>query len=122
MAFPNIASINATPFINNAAFSPRQFGFKLATTGSELSLGGPNKRLYTGSIEFIPVAADSGFWLAAGGNVKIYAKNIASQLLAIFDSGTTLMYCPPAITKKIYSAVRGAKLFDPQNGTICELL
>jgi hypothetical protein len=67
MAFPQISEYNADPvFITlvkqNQTAAP-QFGFKLATNGSELYLGGANKDLYKGEIVETPVVKEVRLYL-----------------------------------------------------------
>ena len=59
LAFPSLSSFPATPYFNTlireGAVSAGQFGFKLASSGSSLFLGGADSRLYKGAINWNPV-------------------------------------------------------------------
>ncbi|KAF7324503.1 Acid protease [Mycena kentingensis (nom. inval.)] len=120
LAFPAISNLNQDPFFTSAnaagAVSANQFSFFLASTGSELMLGGTNSDLFTGDIEFNPVDASSGFWQATGASVSVSGTDALSSFSTIIDSGTTLVYGPPDAVKAVFDAVDGAKLFDEENG------
>jgi len=59
LAFPSISRFNASPvfqtLISEGVLTEPVFGFKLAPNGSELFLGGTNRKLYTGSFTWVPV-------------------------------------------------------------------
>ncbi|KAJ7270727.1 acid protease [Mycena haematopus] len=121
LAFPAISSLkNGVPFFNTAnqegTVSANQFGFLLASNGSELFLGGTDATKYTGELEFHDVDTTSGFWQVTGVKAKVGTTTVVSGIETIIDSGTTIMYGPPASVKKLYAAVEGAKLFDSENG------
>jgi Eukaryotic aspartyl protease len=64
LAYPSISNIGQAPFFNHAivhgAVSSPMFGFKLASTDSELYLGGTNEALYLGSLETHAVDTSTG--------------------------------------------------------------
>jgi cathepsin D len=57
LGFPYISKFNATPLfqtlISEGAVASPIFGFKLATSGSELFLGGTNNALFTGDFTWV---------------------------------------------------------------------
>jgi hypothetical protein len=59
MAFEDISEFQANPLIQTlvaeGAISDPIFAFKLASSGSELRIGGVNSALYTGSFTYAPV-------------------------------------------------------------------
>ncbi|KAJ4477577.1 aspartic peptidase domain-containing protein [Lentinula lateritia] len=65
LAFPAISNLDADPFFVNAnsqgAVDSNDLGFYLASSGSELYLGGTNSDLYSGSIEYHDVDTSTGF-------------------------------------------------------------
>ncbi|KAH9929050.1 acid protease [Epithele typhae] len=121
LAFPQLSNLKHKPFFNTAfsqgTAKQNVFGFKLATTGSELYLGGTNSALYTGALEYHPVSPSSlGFWQITGASAFANGARVASGFQTVIDSGTTIMYGPPAAVKAFYAAVPGAKVFDAANG------
>ncbi|KAF7312468.1 Acid protease [Mycena indigotica] len=120
MAFPEISNIGESPFFDTAHSAgnvdSNMFSFYLASTGSELYLGGTNSKLYSGDIEYVPVAASSGFWQATGAKIKVGSTTVLQDFQAIIDSGTTIMYGPPASVKEVFSHVEGSQLFDSASG------
>ena len=59
MAFQSLSEYNAPPLfqtlMDQGQVENAVFAFKLATTGSELNLGGINPSAYTGNITYTPV-------------------------------------------------------------------
>jgi cathepsin D len=59
MAFQSISDYNAPPLfqtlISEGAVTSPVFGFKFATSGSELFLGGTDSALYTGDFTWVPL-------------------------------------------------------------------
>ncbi|KAH9922356.1 acid protease [Epithele typhae] len=104
LAFPQLSNLKHKPFFNTAfsqgTAKQNVFGFKLATTGSELYLGGTNSALYTGALEYHPVSPSSlGFWQITGASAFANGARVASGFQTAF-----------------YAAVPGAKVFDAANG------
>ncbi|KAI0701863.1 acid protease [Cytidiella melzeri] len=120
LGYPSISQLKQNPWVNSAksqgVLDSAVFGFKLATNGSELFLGGTNEALYSGDIEYHSIDTSNGFWQATGGSVVVDGKTVVSGLETIIDSGTTLIYGPPASVAKLYAAIPDAKLFDSTNG------
>ena len=92
------------------------FGFKLASSGSELYLGGLDSSKYSGSIEYHAVSTSSGFWQASGAKAIAGTKTAVSGFQTIIDSGTTIMYGPPSAVKTFYAAIPGSKVYDSSEG------
>ncbi|KAJ7492420.1 acid protease [Mycena latifolia] len=120
MAFPSISNLGQKPFFNTAAsngtLKSNAFGFFLAENGSELYLGGTNPKLHNGTIEFHTINSTSGFWQVPGASVKLNSTAIFSKFETIIDSGTTIMYGPPAAVHTLYSKIPGAAAFDAAYG------
>ncbi|KAJ6488848.1 acid protease, partial [Mycena sanguinolenta] len=120
LAFPSISNLNENPFFVNAAnagdFDANQFSFYLASSGSELYLGGTNEDKYTGDIEFVSVDTSNGFWQATGGKAKVGSSTVLTGIETIIDSGTTLAYGSSSAIKKIFAKISGSKLYDSENG------
>ena len=102
--------------MSQGAVSQGVFGFKLASTGSELYLGGANSAHYSGSIEYHSVDQSTGFWQIAGASANVGTKAAVTGFETIIDSGTTIMYGPPAAVKKFYAAVSGSAVYDSSQG------
>ena len=92
------------------------FGFKLASTGSSLFLGGTDTSKYTGSIEYHTIDQSTGFWQATGAKAVVGSKTTSSNFDTIIDSGTTIMYGPPSAVKAFYAAIPGSAVYDSENG------
>ncbi|OSD07013.1 acid protease [Trametes coccinea BRFM310] len=120
LAYPEISNLNESPFFNTAvtqgAVPEGVFGFKLASSDSELYLGGTNSQLYTGSIEYHDVDTSTGFWQLRGASAYVGSTAAVSNFETIIDSGTTIMYGPPSAVKAFYSHVSGSKVYDSANG------
>ncbi|KAI1795524.1 acid protease [Ganoderma leucocontextum] len=120
LAFPAISNLHVDPFFNNAyvhgAVNEGVFGFKLASSGSELFLGGTNDQLYSGSLEYHNVDTSTGFWQITGAKAYLNGKAVATGFETIIDSGTTLMYGPPAAVKKLFASVPGSGVYDSSQG------
>ncbi|KAJ7701568.1 aspartic protease [Mycena rosella] len=120
LAFPAISNLNENPFFNTAngdgTVDANQFGFFLASSGSELFLGGSDDAKFSGSPEFHDVDSSTGFWQVTGAKAKVGSTAVVSGFDTIIDSGTTIMYGPPADVKKVYAKVKGSAVFDSTNG------
>ncbi|KAJ7596647.1 acid protease [Mycena floridula] len=120
LAFPAISNLGQNPFFNTAIQSntvkSQVFGFYLASTGSELFLGGTNSAHFKGSPEFHSVDTSTGFWQISGANALVGGKAAVSNFETIIDSGTSIMYGPPSAVKAFYAKVSGSTLFDEANG------
>ena len=70
MAFQSIAVFNTSPpfrtLVSEGAEKEPVFSFKLATSGSELFLGGVNTQLFTGKITWGPLTTKVCFIREAG--------------------------------------------------------
>jgi cathepsin D len=120
LAFPAISNLNQNPFFNTAAeegaVKSSEFGFYLASSGSELFLGGTNSEHYSGDLEYHDVDTSTGFWQITGAKATVAGSSAVTGFETIIDSGTTIMYGPPASVKKVWAKVKGSKLFDSENG------
>jgi len=121
LAFPSLSNMNKNPFFTTAkaegSVPINMFGFFLAQNGSQLYLGGTATDLYQNStLEFHPINPASGFWQVPGASAKVNSAVAVANFSAIIDSGTTIMYGPPAAVAKLYSMVPGAAVFDSANG------
>jgi cathepsin D len=62
MGFQSISSFNASPLfqtlMSQGIVTSPVFSFKLATSGSELFLGGTNSALFTGNFTWVPLTSE----------------------------------------------------------------
>lgn len=78
--------------MTQSAVSVGQFSFFLASTNSELYLGGMNSALYSaGSTVFYPVTSQSYWLLSASANVGTTAISTLGTFSAIIDTGTSVI-------------------------------
>ncbi|KAJ3821751.1 acid protease [Lentinula raphanica] len=119
--WPVISNLGTPPWFLNAVqqgvIKKREFGFYLSSKrGSEIYLGGTNPEHYEGSLEYHEVDSREGFWKVKDGNIHLGDEAVLKNFPTIIDSGTTLMYGPPAAVKEFYSKVEGAKVYDEEEG------
>ncbi len=111
-------SAQQTPFfytaIQQGVVSQSTFAFKLAQSGSELTIGGTNSDSFTGDIEFHPVSSTIGYWVIGGGSVTVNgeAPSSVSQIQTIIDSGSTLITAPPAAADAFWQTVQGSSQLE----------
>ena len=120
MAFPSISELHGMPFLQTAvqqqSMNP-SFAFYLASTNSEVHLGGTNPAFFTGPIESHPLSANTGLWQIGDAHFNVNGNHsVISGFQTIIDSGTTLMFGPPKDVANVYSHVPGSRLLDEQNG------
>ena len=96
--------------------SAGEFGFKLASSGSSLFLGGTDSSQFSGEIEYHRIDTSTGFWQATGGKTVVGSKSPNANIETVIDSGTTIMYGAPSAVKTFYAAISGSKVFDEENG------
>ncbi|KEP52963.1 aspartic protease [Rhizoctonia solani 123E] len=110
LAFSSISSIGAPTFIENlysqGQISSPTFGFRLASSGSELYLGGADTSKYTGSITWASLTSKT-YWLTTGSSSV--GNTVGYSGAMIIDSGTTLVVGPTSSVKAWWAKVPGAK-------------
>ncbi|GJE96864.1 aspartic protease [Phanerochaete sordida] len=120
LAYPAISNLGQEPFFNTlidqGTVSEGVFGFKLASSGSTLFLGGTDTSKYTGSIEYHSIDQSTGFWQATGAKSVAGSKTPNTNFETIIDSGTTIMYGPPSAVKTFYAAIPGSAVYDSSQG------
>jgi cathepsin D len=112
MGFQSISDYNAPPVFQTLVQSGKTtspvFAFKLADSGSELTIGGLNSNLYTGSVTYIPVT-EEGYWQVDLDAVSVGSTRAVGATSAIIDSGTTLIVGDLTNVAKFYRSIPGAK-------------
>ncbi|KAG8715800.1 Type I transmembrane sorting receptor [Ceratobasidium sp. 423] len=109
LAFSSISSIGAPTFIENlysqGKISAPTFGFRLASSGSELYLGGADTSKYTGSITWASLTSKT-YWLTTGSSSV--GSTVGYSGAMIIDSGTTLVVGPTSSVKAWWAKVPGS--------------
>jgi cathepsin D len=89
MGFQNISVYNAPPVFQNLIAQGQTgspiFAMKLATNGSELSLGGLNSNLYTGDVTYVPVTKQ-GYWQTTFDALNVGGQQVVGSTSCIVDS------------------------------------
>lgn len=60
--------------------------------------------------------SSGGYWQISGASALVNNQTVIANLETIIDSGTTLMYGPPADVDTFYSAIPGAEIADEEYG------
>jgi cathepsin D len=112
MGFPQISVFGANPVFQTLVAQGQTtqpvFSFKLATSGSELFLGGIDTRLASGTFANVPVTR-VGFWEVNMGAVSANGRTAGSNIDTIIDTGTTLVIGDPRTVAALYAAIPGAQ-------------
>lgn len=78
-----------------------------------------NSSLYTGSITYVPVNTNPGYWTwTSSGYAVGTASFTSSSLTGIADTGTTLLYLPLTIVKAYYAKVSGSSNSNTYGGYV----
>ena len=92
------------------------FAFKLASSGSELYIGGTNDDLYSGDIEYHTLSTDSGFWQIDSASVSVNGDTVESDFETIIDSGSTIISAPTSMASTFWDSVSGSAVYDSSQG------
>ncbi|KAI0709606.1 acid protease [Cerioporus squamosus] len=68
------------------------------------------------SMRYHDVDTSTGFWQLTGAKALVGGKAVVSNFETIIDSGTTIMYGPPAAVKTFYKAISGSAVYDSSQG------
>ncbi|KAG1854807.1 aspartic peptidase domain-containing protein [Suillus subalutaceus] len=85
------------------------FAFKLASSGSELRIGGVSSALYEGEFTYTPVT-NKGFWQISGDAIKINGIEIVTGFSAIVDTGTTVILGNFTYVSQLYAAINATEV------------
>ena len=89
MGFQSISDYNAPPvfqtLVSEGKTTSSVFAFKLAGSGSELTLGGLNSALYSGTPTYTPVTQE-GYWQIQFSSLKVGSTSVVGSTAAIVDS------------------------------------
>ncbi|TCD64939.1 hypothetical protein EIP91_003397 [Steccherinum ochraceum] len=112
MGYQAISQYNSPPFFQTLVVQGKTtspvFAFKLATSGSELFLGGVDTKLYTGDFTYAPVTT-RGYWQVNMDSVTVNTKSVLGRISAVIDTGTTLIVGDTSSIKTFYTAIPGSK-------------
>ncbi|KAF8548460.1 acid protease [Imleria badia] len=108
MAFESLSVFQANPVVQTliaeGQISDPVFAFNLASSGSELLIGGVDASLYTGPFTYTPVTYQ-GFWQINVDSINANGQAISTNVSAIVDTGTTLILGDAEIVGQFYSAI-----------------
>lgn len=95
MGFPALSQTRSSPFFQTLVSQHKVpasiFSFRLASSSSELYLGGINSNHYSGDLTYATVTQKT-YWTIGLGGVKVGNKAISIQGKAsVIDTGTTLV-------------------------------
>lgn len=89
MGFQSISDYNAPPvfqtLVSEGQTTSGVFAFKLASSGSELTIGGLNSALYTGTPAYTPVTQE-GYWQINFSALKVGSTKVLGSTAAIVDT------------------------------------
>ncbi|KAK7691231.1 hypothetical protein QCA50_006334 [Cerrena zonata] len=112
MGYQSISEYNSPPLVQTLIAQGKIdqpiFAFKLASSGSELSIGGLNTKLYTGAFTTVPVTT-KGYWQVNMDSVSANGKTPVGRVSSIIDTGTSLIIGDTANVKKFYASISGSK-------------
>ncbi|KAG1778406.1 aspartic peptidase domain-containing protein [Suillus placidus] len=113
MSFKSLSEFPADPvfdtLVSQGAVPDSVFAFKLASSGSELRVGGVNSALYKGSVTYTPVTKKA-YWQINGDGMGVNGKTVIKKFSAIVDSGTSLILGTPSQVKQLYAATNAAEV------------
>lgn len=111
MGFQSISVYNAPPVFQSLVAQGQTtssvFAFKLAESGSELSIGGLDSNAYSGSPTYTSVTKQ-GYWQITFSSLTVGGTSAVGSTTAIVDSGTTLIIGSTSGVKAFYSKISGA--------------
>ncbi|KAJ8086386.1 hypothetical protein PM082_005209 [Marasmius tenuissimus] len=112
MAFPQISVFEENPFFQSLVAQGQTtepvFAFRLATSGSELTMGGTDSSQFTGQLTQVPVTTQ-GFWQIDVDGASVSGQTPVGTFSAIVDTGTTLLLGDDDSVNDFYAAIPGAQ-------------
>ncbi len=101
------------------SFRPES-GSDVDDANGELTFGGTNSSLYSGSITYFPKLASghvSSYWAISISGFTYGSTNLASSAAAVVDTATALIYIPTSAYDNFLSATGGTT--DPDSQLAC---
>ncbi|GAA5937012.1 uncharacterized protein JCM15063_000127 [Sporobolomyces koalae] len=115
MAFQSISQLQTSPFfqtlVSQGKVASPVFSFKLASSGSELYLGGINSAKISSGVTYTPLTSKSYWNVQASTAVNGKTVSSLGTFAAIVDSGTTLIVAPTDFAQSFYAAVPGSAAY-----------
>jgi hypothetical protein len=88
-------------------------------TAGVYNFGYINASAYTGSITYVAVNTNPGYWTFTSSGYGIGSGTFSStSVTGIADTGTTLLYLPAAVVKAYYAKVTGAANSNTYGGWV----
>jgi hypothetical protein len=84
------------------------FAVKLTSSGGQLTIGGVDRTLYTGSFTFSSVI-ERAYWRIRMNGIVVNGRQVVTQRAAIVDTGCTYIIGSVAAVHALYSAMPGAR-------------
>lgn len=113
MSFKSLSNFAADPvfdtLVSQGAVPESVFAFKLASSGSELRVGGVNSALYKGSFTYTPVT-EKAYWQINGDGMGVNRKTVVKKFSAIVDSGSSLILGASSQVKQLYAATNATEV------------
>ncbi|KAG1799383.1 aspartic peptidase domain-containing protein [Suillus plorans] len=113
MGFESISAYGANSvfqtLVSQGAVPEPVFAFKLASSGSELYVGGVNSALYRDPFTYTPVTKQ-GYWQVTGDAIAINGKEIVNDFSAIIDTGTTLILGDTTYVSQLYAVINATEV------------
>jgi len=134
LGWSSIASSGATPFwetlVSSGAWDQPVMSFQLTRfvdipsadtlePGGAFTMGFLNASLYTGEIDYQPLAGEASYWLLSMSSMSVQGNAISlvsgNPSLAAIDTGTTLVGGPPSAIAQLYAQIPGSQ---PASGNL----
>ena len=95
MGFQSISVYNAPPvfqtLVTEGQTSSSVFAFKIADSGSELSIGGLDSSVYSGTPAYTSVT-QQGYWQISFSSLTVGGSSVVGSTAAIVDSVRVIQY------------------------------
>lgn len=112
MGFQSISEYNAPPVFQNLVSegqtSSSVFAFHLAESGSELTIGGLDSSVYSGTPAYTSVT-QQGYWQINFDSLTVGGSEAVGSTSAIVDSGTTLVIGSTDGVSAFYAQIPGSQ-------------
>ncbi|KAF9219076.1 Asp-domain-containing protein [Gyrodon lividus] len=115
LAFQSLSHYNQSPvfvtLVTQGQTDDPVFAFNLAYPNAELYIGGTNPEMYIGDFSWAHVV-QHGYWEVIMDNVLGNGQIVLTNIIAIIDTGSSLIHGNPSSVAKLYEAIGGTYLPD----------